>query len=99
MMNNEKKEKFSQVRPAMSENGFSSKSISSKSLAGHGLKEGFSSGVYGEETSSKILTYDQKGLKHLLAPFLTPEITVCNSAFLWMQHILVGAKFIHDSDY
>lgn len=49
-----------------------------------GVKEGNGWGIYGYQ--SKLLTYNGGMVRHYLAPFLTPELTVCNYWYVWLQH-------------
>ena len=55
-----------------------------------GITAGAGAGFYGDPGVPKILAYNAAGLRSLLAPFLTPHLTVCNSISLWGHHLLVS---------
>lgn len=57
-----------------------------------GLTEGEGWGIYGYK--SKLLTFNGAAVRHYLAPFLTPELTVCNYWYVWLQHTMYNVYAI-----
>lgn len=59
-----------------------------------GVSFGQGWGVYGSK--KKIFTFNGSKVRHYLAPFLTPDLTVCDFWHVWFQHFayLVYALFL-----
>lgn len=50
-----------------------------------GVVTGKGWGVYGSKR--KVFTFNGGYVRHYLAPFLTPDLTVCNFWYVWFQHL------------
>ena len=53
------------------------------------VEKGGASNFYGwEDTPPKLLTYDPSAIRSLLAPFISADLTVCNTISTWSAHVL-----------